>query len=201
MLPRGLEEMIYRVRQELRRHVPHGDVEQIGIIRGNYDPASHRWYFKADVGHYQQAAVVMDAREMDMMGFNLPRHIDEVLIGRHRRGERYPDFELRSNGRVWNVPRVEPMAVQSNCSTYSTAEANTLSREHLEKYKRMVMEYGMVDRFKKEYMCNPSTTNTENKKSRKEQLAESRPARLARLWKAKYERDGVKPLLSKLQLV
>lgn len=221
MLPRGLEEMVYRIRQEVRRHIPSGNVEEIGIIRGSYDRASFRWYFKADVGYHQQCCVVMDAREIFEQRFNIPSYIDEILIGRYRRGERYPDVELRSGGRVWHIPDALPITTSSfrpgQIMTMDHNVAVTPIRDSKDRGKSMLGELyeqykklyarkeaiAMEQRWQREYAmyCDPAENVAPKEKSRKQQLAESRPERLARLWKAKYERDGKKPLINKLQTV
>lgn len=59
--------------------------------------------------------------------------------------------------------------------------------------KREYLEREVGREYLNDYMSMNPTTQKEPKKDRAKELKDSRPARLARLWKDKYMRTGIKP--------
>jgi hypothetical protein len=214
MLPRGLEKLVYRIYDDFLRYAPNGRFREIGIIRGNYDSRHHRWFFTADVGYMQQPKLTFDAIEL-YDRYSIPTPVDEILIGPFREGMVHPDVELLSNGRVWHVPTAQPIStldyksdqirslspgqivyMDSPVAVSNERRNKSWQQEYLSIYEDAVGKYVMgVD-----LAAEPEPEPEPEPEDRKKKLAASRPERLARLWKAKYERTGVKPLISKLKL-
>jgi hypothetical protein len=112
---------------------------------------------------------------MEYMNVKLPSEVTRIYIHPGRHGHKNHVELFTSDNRRWNIPRRDDLL------------------------------------WKQEYMCDIKGVSgisgsggsgsyamgvdlaAEPKKSRKEQLKESRPERLARLWKWKYEMAGVKP--------
>lgn len=212
MEDRNLQELCYRVIQELSRY----SHEYIESFEGRMERESYSWRFRSHSVYYSPTTVEMRMSKDEFYGryrISLPSMVERMECYWDRR-ERKPSIRFYDRqGNPVHIPTRQPLsAVMAGADYMMVAPRITEEPQQLD-HMRSAMMYGMsvikaggVYKMGVDFAQEPSSPPKEKtrkeikEKTRKEILAESRPARLARLWKDMYARTGKKPLSIK-QLV
>lgn len=199
MEDRNLQELCYRVIQELSRY-SHG--EYIESFEGRMERESYSWRFRSHGGYYSPTTVEMRMSIDEFYGryrISLPSMVERMECYWDRRERKHSIRFYDRQGNPVHIPTHQPLsAVMAGADYMMVAPRITEEPQQLD-HMRASMMYGMsvikaggVYKMGVDFAQEPSSPPKE--KTRKEILAESRPVRLARLWKDMYARTGKKPL-------
>lgn len=204
---RNLQELCYRVIQELSRY-SHG--EYIESFEGRMERENYSWRFRSHGGYYSPTVVEMRMSIDEFYGryrISLPSNVERMECYWDRR-ERLPSVRFYDrHGQPVHIPTRQPLSAIMGGAEYMMVAPQIKVSEEPQRYDHMrdammyamsVIKAGGVYKMGADFAQEPTPPPKE--KSRKELLAESRPVRLARLWKDMYARTGKKPLSIK-QLV
>lgn len=197
MEDRNLHELCYRVIQELRRYRNGEDVES---FEGRLERENYSWRFRSRDTHYYTQTVVEIRMSMDELysrfRVNLPQIVERMEVYWDRR-ERLPSIRLYDRyGQPVNIPTRQPLSAVRWDQEYMMVAPQISQEPKGWDHYQMAAMYGMsvIKEGGRINVGVDTACSPPKEKSRKELLAESRPTRLARLWKDMYAKTGKKPL-------
>jgi hypothetical protein len=195
MEDRNLQELCYRVIQELR----HYSGEEVESFEGRLEQGSYSWRFRSQGSYYNPRIAEMRISMDELYGrfrVNLPSIVERMEVYWDRR-ERLPSIRLYDRyGQPVHIATRRPLsAIMQGADYMMVAPQITQEPKGWDHYQMAAM-YGMsvIKEGGRINVGVDTACSPPKEKSRKELLAESRPTRLARLWKDMYAKTGKKPL-------
>lgn len=196
MEDRNLQELCYRVIQELRRYRNGEDVESFD---GRLERETYSWRFRSIGGYYSHTVVEMRMSMDELYGrfrVNLPQIVERMEVYWDRR-ERLPSIRLYDRyGQPVHIATRQPLSAIMQGAQYVMTPPQISEEPRGWDHYQMAAMYGMsvIKEGGRINVGVDTACSPPKEKSRKELLAESRPTRLARLWKDMYAKTGKKPL-------
>lgn len=166
-----------------------GELAVVDGFEGRVDYQTRAWRFRAITGNY--ARVIEMCMSIDTMQHycSIPTVIDRIVVNWNVMQQSSPNIRFFTDRGEVYLPYHQDISV--SCGYDAMTQPPTMNGGI--RYYGDYQLAGMYGNYVTGIDLAKEALKPQ-KKSRKEQLAESRPVRLARLWKDMYARTGKKPL-------